>query len=306
MGDIVGINGYRVNRTLLTQRFTEGGYEAHETAHFLIFTRPEPPSTIIVHWFSPKLVDADIGNYFIQELKPLGFLRHPKDFGNVFGAILYSLFPYDVTKALHLYAINTLQSYRYFLSICSDVPQTSSTIKSFARVYQRVFELQIGKSFLDAGCSFGFLPLLVAEHFPTLSQCVGIDIMTDPFPIIRRVAKERQLSNVEFFQSDLLSTNFSKLGRFDTVTALHVLEHFTEEDMYRVLVNLLKVSSKRLILAVPYESGMPEQAYGHEQLFNRDKFEAVGAWCLEHLGGMGRVSYEDCADGLLIVERNEA
>jgi hypothetical protein len=38
-GNFVVINGYRVNLALLRQRFTEGGYQVHEAAHFLLFLR---------------------------------------------------------------------------------------------------------------------------------------------------------------------------------------------------------------------------------------------------------------------------
>jgi len=38
VGDFVVVNGYRVNRDLLKERFAEGGYQAHETPHFLLFT----------------------------------------------------------------------------------------------------------------------------------------------------------------------------------------------------------------------------------------------------------------------------
>ena len=86
----------------------------------------------------------------------------------------------------------------------------------------------------------------------------------------------RHLTNVEFSQGDLLADNFSSLGYFDTVTVLHVLEYFTETDMYLVLANLLKVTSHRLIISVPYEPSEPETAYGHQQLFTRVKLEAVG------------------------------
>src|SRR5579863_5378650 len=103
MGNIVGVNGYRVNRNLLTKRFAEGGYQLHETPHFLIFTRSEAPSLIVVHWFAPEGIDANIGDYFLQELKPLGFVVDAQGFGNLFGAIVFSIFPYDTQRALHLY-----------------------------------------------------------------------------------------------------------------------------------------------------------------------------------------------------------
>jgi hypothetical protein len=123
------------------------------------------------------------------------------------------------------------------------------------------------------------------------------------FQVAQQLAEERHLSCVHYEQADLLSETFPTLGQFDTVTALHVLEHFSEQQMYRVLTNLLHVTAHRLILAVPYEQGDPTVAYGHKQVFCRSKLEAVGAWCLEYLQGAGRLWYEDFIGGLLLVER---
>jgi len=94
-----------------------------------------------------------------------------------------------------------------------------------------VCELVTGTSLLDAGCSFGFLPLLVAERVPSLTRVIGVDIRADPFPVTRAIAFERYLANVQFAQADLLAADLSSLGRFDTVAVLHVLEHFSEADM---------------------------------------------------------------------------
>ena len=304
MGNFVGINGYRINRGLLKQRFAEGGYWLQETPHFLIFTRSEAPSLIVVHWFAPDEIDANIGDYFVQELKPAGILVDEHDFGNLFGAIVFSLFPHDTRHALHLYGTNTLHQYRYLLNIADDkLPPAQSTIHSFAQLYRRVCQLHIGQTFLDVGCSFGFLPLLISERYLSLTQILGVDIQTSPFPVISAIAEEQHLQNINFEQADVLTDTFSTLRRFDTVVALHVLEHLTEADMYRALLNLLKVTSRRLIIAVPYEDENPEIVYGHEQLFDRTKLEAVGDWCLQQLEGPGRISVEDCADGLLLVER---
>jgi transposase/SAM-dependent methyltransferase len=170
-------------------------------------------------------------------------------------------------------------------------------------VYRRVFHLRVGERFLDVGCSFGLLPLLIAEHFPFLTEVIGLDIEVDPFPTVRAIAQEHHLHQVRFLQADLLADDVATLGSFGTVTAIHLLEHFTESEMYRVLTNLLQLTSHRLLLAVPYEPGEPEVASGHAQLFSRDKLEAVGQWCLHQLAGQGRTSYEECAGGLLLIER---
>jgi 2-polyprenyl-3-methyl-5-hydroxy-6-metoxy-1,4-benzoquinol methylase len=307
INELTGINGYLANRTLLKQRFAEGGYLLQETPHFLLFTRTAAPSTILVHWIAPEEIDADIGNRFMQELKPLGLISDAQHFGQVFGVVVCSLFPHNPQQALHLYATNTLQRYRSLLTETNgEWNQVDSPIHAFAAVYRRVFQLCVGERFLDAGCSFGFLPLLIAEHFPYVAQVVGIDIETESFPIVQAIAEKQQLKHVHFTRADLLAEDFSSLGMFDTVTAIHILEHFTESEMYRVLTNLLQITSQRLLLAVPYEPGEPEIAYGHKQLFSREKLEAAGMWCLQQLEGPGRIAYEDCAGGLLLIERRSS
>src|SRR5260370_15752478 len=174
---------------------------------------------------------------------------------------------------------------------------------AFAQVYRRVCQLQVRESFLYVSCSFGLLPLLISELVPTLTHVVGADIQTDSFVVVRAIAEEQELKSVQFVQADLLAGNFSSLGLFDTVVALRLLEHFSETEMYCALTNLLKVTAQRLILAVPYEPGQPEAAYGHKQLFTRAKLEAAGEWCLQQLGGLGRLSYQDCAVGMLVLVR---
>lgn len=305
VGDIIGVNGYRANLALLKQRFAEGGYQANETDHFLLFTRPQAPTTILVHWFAPEAINANIGDYFMRELKPLGMLLHSRDFGNTFGAVVLSLFPHDVRRALHLYGINTLRQYQQFLKNAShELLPPDSTMYAFAHVYRRVCQLQVGKSMLDVGCSFGFLPLLISEFAPSLTYVVGVDIQTDPFVVVRSIAEEQKLKNIRFAQADVLAHNFSDLGAFDTVVALHLLEHFSEREMYQALTNLLKVTTQRLILAVPYEPDKPEKVYGHKQLFTRAKLETIGEWCVHHLEGLCSISIEDCAGGVLLLERS--
>jgi hypothetical protein len=300
LGNIIGVNAYRVKRTPLKQRLTELGCQVHETLHFLIGIKAKTP-TIVAHWFAPTAVDNELGHYFMEELKPLGILATPQDFADVFGAIVNSVAPDNPQRAWYLFAINTLQRYHALLEGNQNAaPNCDSPVDVFAALYRRVCELQVGENLLDAGCSSGFLPLVVAERFPALTRVVGIDIRTEPFAVARILAEERHLANVHFEQADLLNDDLRALGHFDTVTVLHVLEHFTEPDMYRVLKNLLALTSRRLIIGVPYEQE-PESAYGHEQLFTRTKLEAVGSWCLEQLGG-GQATCEDCAGGLLYLD----
>jgi SAM-dependent methyltransferase len=308
VGDVIVVNGYRVNRTLLKQRFTEGGYQAHETPHFLLFTREAEPKTILVHWFRPEDFHTNISHQLAVELKPFDIITSNQLLGELMtGIVGGALFPDDVRRAWNYFGANTLQRLLILVSsaVTSHLPDYGS-LGASATLYQRVFELSIGERFLDAACNGGFFPLLLAERIPFVSEVVGVDIDADVFKVAQELAEERHLSDVRYVQADLLADDFSAIGTFDTVTALHVLEHFTEEDMYRILANLLKVTAHRLIFAVPYELGEPSQAYDHKQLFTRAKLEAVGTWCIEQLQGAGRMWYEDISPsgGLLLIERH--
>lgn len=301
VGNIVGINGYRVNKAMLRKSIEDESYIIHETPHFFVVIRSVYPSVIVLHWFAPAEIDARIGDYILRELKPLGALTDVEDFDAIFGAIVGSLFPHDTQLAWSLYTTNTFRLLRDLAHSPAMLTQ-DSTPDTFATLYRRVFELQVGKNFLDAGCSSGFLPLLMAEHNRSLSQVVGIDVRPQPFATARALAEEYGLKNVQFVQADLLDDTFCTLGSFDTITLLHVLEHFSEQAMYTVLTNLLAVTAQRLIIAVPYEK-TAETVYGHEQLFSRAKLEAIGRWCIRQWDEKGMMKYEDSADGLLVIER---
>ncbi len=304
VGDIIVVNGYRVDLTLLKQRFAEGGYQAQETAHFLLLTRQEAPSTVLVHWFGPEEINADIKHFLMYELQPLGLLKQSSDYGKILSGLVGSFFPGDARAAWHAYGAKTLQRFLLFLSTARTPPVLDyyATIGVFATWYQRVCELCVGESFLDAGCESGLLPLVIAERIPFMTRVVGIDIQTGMFPIARVLAEEWHLPQVQFIQADLLSDHFDTVGQFDTVTAIGVIEHFTEQEMYRVLANLLKVTTYRLIIVVPYEQE-PEIIYEHKQIFTRAKLEMVGQWCVEQWGGASRMWCEECEGGLLLIEK---
>lgn len=304
ISDMIIVNGNDANRLLLEQRFIEGGYQAQKTPHFLLLAREQAPSTILVHWFSPDEMNADIKHYVVQELKPLGLLKHSQQYGEIVAGIVGSFFPDDARAAWHGYGAKTLQRFLLYLSTAHTPPVFDyyATIGVFANWYQRICEFCVGDTFLDAGCESGFLPLVIAERIPFMERVVGLDIRPDMFEVASELADEWKLKNVEYVQGDLLADDFTSVGQFDTVTAIGVIEHFSEEDMYRVLTNLLHVTKQRLILLVPYEQEL-EMLYEHKQLFTREKIEEVGRWCLQQWGGKSRMWCEDCDGGLLLLER---
>jgi SAM-dependent methyltransferase len=303
IGDAIVVNAFHANRALLKQRFAEGGYQIHEMPHFLVFTRSTAPTPVFVHWFAPEKINADLGSHIMQELRPAGFVCQADDFGLMIAAIICSLAPTDPQQAFYRYATNTLSQYHHLLDTNMPHPYPQSNMDAFATLYRRVCQLPLGESLLDAGCLFGFLTLLVAERIPTLKRIVGLDIQNENFPILRALVEEKRLRHVQFVQADLLEDEVKRLGSFDTVVALDVLEHFTEAQMDKVLLNLLAVTTQRLVIAVPYESE-PEKIYGHQQTFTHAKLEAVGQWCVEQWRGHARYWYEECVGGFLVIERS--
>ncbi|HLI06680.1 MAG TPA: methyltransferase domain-containing protein [Ktedonobacteraceae bacterium] len=302
-GRFVGVNGYRVNLAAFGRLVSGAGYMLRETPHFLLGLREGAP-TLIIHRFAPEEIDRALGHYFIDELRPAGLVTNPEEFAHAFAAVIGSLFPSDPDRGWHLFSSNILQRYHRILDAESE-PEADDPARPadvFVPLYRRVSSLIAGNSLLDAGCLSGYLPLLLAEKIPSLTRVVGVDISADPFTVSRAIAAERGLTNVQFAQADLLSPDLRSLGCFDTVTTLHVLEHFTAADMYRVLANLLSITSQRLLIAVPYETDEPEPIYGHQQLFTPEKLQAVGQWCLEQWPG-NSMHYEECAGGLLYIDR---
>jgi 2-polyprenyl-3-methyl-5-hydroxy-6-metoxy-1,4-benzoquinol methylase len=165
-----------------------------------------------------------------------------------------------------------------------------------------VFDLSIGHSFLDVGCSFGFLPVLMAEREPNM-HIGGCDKNPDAIGFSRDLSEVSGVGHVAFMLQDVLDTNILRLGTFDTVVAIHLLEHLPEPDLSRALTHLLHLTARRLILAVPYEQEA-KAVYGHQYVFTKEKLQQWGGWCLNTLQGAGRWWCEDVAGGMLIVERS--
>ncbi len=303
VGNISVMSGYGLDRRPIKRRFLHYGYHVQETLHFLFCTRQEAPSPVIIHWFAPEDLHTNISRHIVEELKPFGCVPNSIRQGEIMTGIVGTTFSGDVRRAWNYFGANTLQRLLLFVSTAMpEVTPDCGTLEISATLYQRVCELCTGKRFLDAGCNGGFFALLLAERRPFVQEVVGVDIDKEVFHVAEELAQARNLTIVRFVQADLLSSDIDALGPFDTVTALHVLEHFTEADMYHVLDHLLRVTVHHLILAVPYEE-TPSVAYDHLQCFSRAKLEQVGRWCIEHMGGAGQMWCEDIGGGLLLIER---
>jgi hypothetical protein len=132
---------------------------------------------------------------------------------------------------------------------------------------------------------------------------VGIDNRCEAITLSANLAACVGINHVEFLQSDVTSAAFPDIGTFDTVTAIHLLEHIPDVQHALVFKNLLKVTDQRLIIAVPYEQ-QATMAYGHQVVFTSEKLDSWGNWCVENLQGRGSYWCEEVMGGMLIVDKD--
>jgi SAM-dependent methyltransferase len=287
------------------QHLLAKSYQVSETAHFVICRQPSSNKAILMHLFRPEEANADLICYIEDELPPSGIIPTGREFGATLFAVLASMYPAprDQQAIWLRFCLNTLDCLRdQIVHPPQSAPAKVSYIAPFAAIYRRIFELVTGPRLLDVGCSFGFFPVLMAERDHHM-DIVGSDISPDAIGFSIALAEATNVQNVTLRHIDVLSEDFPKLGRFDTVTAIHLLEHLAEEDMPTALDHLLQVTEKRLLIAVPYEE-QPQELYGHYQVFTPEKLHQWGNWCVERLGGNGRFWCEELLGGLLVVERS--
>ncbi len=207
------------------------GYATTITPHLIVCQQPTASGqSLILHTFNERTVDEDLAGIVGEELGPV-VVATERDLGDAPHAILGSACPgHSPLERWRQYSLNTLVRLRALLDQRSVDVGTQPHIAQFAAIYRQVLRHMVGESLLDVGTSPGFLPILAAERSPGL-RVVGCD--------------------VRFLAWDMLKPGFRQLGDFDTVTAIHLLEHMSEEQMLTATANLLKVAARRLIVAVP-------------------------------------------------------
>src|SRR5262249_15295327 len=135
-----------------------------------------------------------------------------------------------------------------------------------------------GESLLDVGSNLGMLPVLLAERAPG-TTLVGCDVRPDAVAIAADLAAVTGAAGVRFQVGAVLAPDLASAGRFDTVVAVHLLEHLTDAELPVALDNLLRVTIRRLVVAVPYEEEV-QSLYGHVQRCTPARLRAWGEWCV--------------------------
>ncbi len=114
-----------------------------------------------------------------------------------------------------------------------------------------------------------------ASAHPPLRRIVGCDLDPALIKLAGSYAARQELEQVSFVVTDILAEDFARLGTFDTVTCLHVLEHLPPEQTVPALTSLWQRTRQRLIIGVPIEA-TPDPRFGHLQVFDRERLLELG------------------------------
>jgi len=230
------------------------------TPHFLIRNGRVRPR------FPGGPVSNELAGHIAAELGPLGLVPDGRAFERLFVEVVLATHP-DPARAWGAFYDNTMRRLRG--------PERGRTdsVATFARIYRHVMSLIRGRTVLDIGSCFGFLPLLIAEGSPWL-RVIGADLDPAAAALAGRMARE-QASRARFAAADLLALPVGDEA-VDTVLAVHVLEHVPAAATGPALAQLLRVARRRVVVAVPLEDS-PDPTFGHVQAFDLHTLAAIAA-----------------------------
>lgn len=232
------------------------------------------------------LTDDDLDNDLTGRLAPL-LTADAAAFERLFTGVVLTTGA-DPVAAWTRYYQNTLER------LTGPDPGDGS-IGEFAPIYRRARSLVRGDRVLDVGSCFGFLPMLVAEDGHDVLAC---DVNPGSVRLLSTVDARltgRLTGRLRCVRCAAQNLPFPDAA-FDTVLALHLLEHVNAAAGSQVVAEAVRVARLRVVIAVPYEDE-PAAAYGHVRTLDHDALDA--------LGGRTELRFEvlDSDGGWLVIDR---
>jgi SAM-dependent methyltransferase len=139
-------------------------------------------------------------------------------------------------------------------------------------------------SYLDVGCSLGYMPRFAETTFRAARRILGIDI--DSYAIEQGREHLRREGSVATLEIGDMASIDELVGdeRFDVVTCTGVLQYFDEQAATQAVASMLRHTSRVLALSGPpcgdTDNGMLERsrvrAYDHALFHNFDRMVAAG------------------------------
>jgi len=235
----------------------------------------------LVHHLPPEAIDNDLAGLMAEELFAPGWLSGSDLFERLMTGIVLSMAD-DPAAAWELFYRNTLD--RLERAGEPAAAGASGSLAAYAPVYDHAVSLVGSGPVLELGSCFGFLSLLLASRVPVTAS----DVTANTVRLLARMAP--RLGR----RVDTLICDAARVPRpdssYDTVLAIHLLEHLEPAHGAAVLTEMQRLSARRVVVAVPFEEE-PTAAFGHVRVFTLDDLWAVGeasGWhhrAHEHHGG---------------------
>lgn len=237
---------------------------------------------ILLHDLPADAIDNDLAGEMAAVLGAAGLTDNDL-FERLFVGVVLSTDPEPLAAWRAFYA-NTLRR-------LSAPDPGSGSIGELAPIYRRARTMVRGRTVLDVGSCFGFLPMQLADDGWAVTCS---DLSTGAMRLLSRVDPR-----LDCVAADAAALPLAA-GTADTVFAVHLLEHIDHRAGAAALAELLRVARCRVVVAVPYED-TPTAAYGHVRTVDRADLTAMGELaCAAYPGA----SYEvlDADGGWLVVD----
>jgi len=259
--------------------------QAVRTPHFATWT--EDTRVHVAHALPANRIDNDLAGLIAEELFAAGWLGGTDVFERVFTGIVLSSAD-DPADAWSLFYANTL---RRLSGLDADATPRPCSLAAYAPVYAHASSLAGPGTVLELGCCFGFLSLQLASAGKTVTAS---DVTANTVRLLATIAPRlgRQVDTVVCDAARVPRGDAS----YDTVLAIHLLEHLEVDHGAAVVEEMLRLARRRAVIAVPFEEE-PTAAFGHVRVFGREDLLALGR-------STGWVSsYYDYHGGWLVLDR---
>lgn len=229
------------------------------TEHFRVYALGT--RILVAHRYRGDELDDDLAGHLAAELP--GLAPH---FERIFTGVVRTTV-HDPLLAWTLFYANTLAALRH--------PSRAGAIASMAPVHSRALNLVRGRSVLDLGSCFGFLPLRLAAQG---LRPIASDLSPGTMELLSRVASWFR-TPLPVLACDAAAVPLASRS-VDTVLAIHLLEHVPPAHGTAVVREMLRVARRRVVVAVrsdPVDAGQL-LAWGRASREPFTVFEHHGGW----------------------------
>ncbi|HSX67192.1 mycofactocin oligosaccharide methyltransferase MftM [Nocardioides sp.] len=244
----------------------------------------------LAHDLPAERIDNDLAGLVAAELFAPGWLEGSELFERLMTGLVVSAAD-DPLSAWTLFYRNTMDRLAQLTSLrpgAATEPHHGALVEGslagYAPVYRHAAGLIEPGSVLELGSCFGFFSLFAADRFAMTAS----DLSANTVRLLGRVAPllGRRIETVICDAARVPRPDTS----YDTVVALHLLEHLPAEHGAAVVTEMQRLARRRVVVAVPFEDE-PTAAYGHVRVFTARTLIEIAiasgwSWTVhEHHGG---------------------